>query len=341
MIKLIDFCIELDSVAMRLYGEFHAAAAGKRHTAFWSGLITEKRERIEQFRTLRGGFEAGLVPSPISDKEMTRTRLKKKLSQLYDLKESILDFSDFKVGAGAALQAEATLIDPDVTRLLKLNEIYGLAKKEDTVRIPAIAGIREFGSALGTALISFAGAVVRLHELEEKLWEQEDRDPVTGASARKVLFQHGRFLVDWSIRYERPVGILLVRLDEFESLVRQFGYGVTDAALAATYNRINAVTRKTDWVIRLGPDGFAVLVLGTPAEGLAILAAKIVQQIQAPAFHFKEHEIPITGSVGLCCSDGLAEPTVELLLHLAKKAQEDAQGMGGNCAVLADGSELS
>ena len=303
MIKLIDFCIEMESVAVRMYGGFEAQAEDQSVARFWAALLKEKRGRLEQFRTLKGGFEAGLVPSPISDVEITRNRMKRRLEQLYSIQESVASGSELTAAAGAALQAEHLLVDSDITRLLRLNEIYGLASAAGEATVPAIAGLRKFASRVGDALVAFSSSIVRVHELEGVMSEREERDPVTGANSQRVLFQHGKFLVDWSTRYDRPAGILLVRLDDFDSLVRQFGYAVGDSVLAATFNRINSVTRKTDWIVRNGPCGFAVLVLGTPGQGLEILAGKIVSQVSTTPYHFKDNEIPVTASVGISCSE--------------------------------------
>jgi diguanylate cyclase (GGDEF)-like protein len=171
-----------------------------------------------------------------------------------------------------------------------------------------------------------------------KLWEREDQDPVTGARARKVLFQHGRFLLDWAVRYDRPVGLLLIQMDDYASVIRQYGHPFADSVLAAVSNRLRVVSRRTDWVMRNGADSFAVLVLGTPRAGLRVLASKILDQMRASHFVVSGKTIPLTASLGLCSypARGLEEPSVELMLQFADEALAKAREVGGNCCIEAE-----
>jgi len=337
MSQIIDFCMELDSVALRLYKKLGETVSDDNEQ-LWSSLMSEKRRRIEEWRTLRGGYDAALVPSPVVNPELTLSRLKDKLNRLTELQDKVKDITDFKGAVELAVQAESLLVDTDSLRLLKVGRIYGLSRDEETADIPAIGGITSRFAEIGEATAAFADSVVKLHEAHERLWDREDRDPVTGAYARRVLFQHGSFLVDWAARYSKPLGLLHLQIDEFSSIIGQYGHAAADGLLSAAYNRVNAVTRRTDWVVRNGADDFIVLIMGTSEEGMEIAAEKILAQIRSPSFHVDRFDIPVTGSIGLCvyASEIEGEPTVELLLHLADKALEAARSAGGNCLFIAD-----
>jgi len=334
MLQVIDVCVELESVAARLYNSFRTAPfSNEEATAAFDRLVAEKRERIEQFRIVRGGFEAGLVPSALPSPDITLSRLKWKLDQVYALAKETPAGLDAAVAM--ALRAEAMLMDQDSLRILKLNDLYGLEKSKEDSGVPALTALRRLGDTVGRTLAAFAETLVDLYDARQKLWEREDQDPVTGARARKVLFQHGRFLLDWAVRYDRPVGLLLVRVDDSASLVGQFGHAFYDSALAAVSNRLRTVCRRTDWIMRNGPDNFAVLVLGTPRTGLRVLAAKILQQMSSTRFLVSGKSFPLTASIGLCCypAPGLEEPSVELMLQLAERALAKAHEVGGNCCI--------
>lgn len=336
MSQIIDFCMELDSVALRLYKKT-SEALGDENEQLWNSLMSEKRRRIEEWRTLRGGYDAALVPSPVVNPELTLSRLKGKLERLLELQEQADDIADFRQAVELAVQAESLLVDSDSLRLLKVGRIYGLSRDEETADIPAIGGITPRFAEVGEATAAFADSLVKLHEAHQRLWDREDRDPVTGAYARRVLFQHGTFLVDWAARYSKPLGLLHLQIDQFSSIIGQFGHAAADGLLSAAYNRVNAVTRRTDWVVRNGADDFIVLILGTSEEGMETVAEKILAQLSSPSFHVDRFDIPVTASIGLCLypSEIEGEPTVELLLHLADKALEAARAAGGNCLFVA------
>lgn len=337
MSQIIDFCMELDSVALRLYKKL-GEELGDDNEQLWSSLMTEKRRRIEEWRTLRGGYDAALVPSPVVNPELTLSRLKEKLDRLTELQERSGEVAAFKDAVELAVQAESLLVDTDSLRLLKVGRIYGLSRDEDTAEIPAIGGVASRFAEVGEATAAFADSLVKLHEAHGRLWDREDRDPATGAYARRVLFQHGSFLVNWASRYSKPLGLLHLQIDEFASIIGQYGHAAADGLLAAACNRINAVTRRTDWVVRNGADDFIVLILGTSEEGMETVAEKILAQLRSPSFQIDRFNIPVTGSVGLCVypSEIEGEPTVELLLHLADKALAAAREAGGNCLFIAD-----
>lgn len=341
MLNLVDTCVELDSVAVRIYRNL-ALALKDDGADLWGTLMEEKRKRVEQWRILRGGFEATLVPSPIANPDMTLARFRQMLEGLVELEKKTGSKLSFKRGVQLAVQTEATLLDPDIARLLKISQIYGLSQELHSLAPPAISSVFQYADRAGDTIVAFVNTLLRLYESYERAWDREDRDPATGAHARKVLFQHGRFLVDWAVRYERPMGMLIVRVDDFPSIVRQYGHSAADAMLGVFFNRINRVTRKTDWVVRHGVDEFVLLVMGTPSDGLAVVADKVLSMIRSPAFLVGKVEIPVTASVGLCRfpEEGFGEPSVELMLHLSGKALDEAREAGGNCQVVARASML-
>lgn len=337
MLSVVETCIELDSVAVRIYRNI-GSALKKDGAELWQELMSEKRHRVEQWRILKGGLEASLVPSPISNVESAKKRLRQSLERLVELEKMSAGKMTFKRAGQLAVQAEALLLDPDISRMLKISQIYGLSQELHSLTPPHFVKIADFSQQVGDTVVAFSKTLLKLYESYERAWDQEDRDPVTGAHARKVLFQHGRFLVDWARRYDRPLGMLIVRLDDFGSVVRQYGHSAADTLLGVAFNRINRVTRKTDWVVRHGVDEFVLLVMGTPSDGLSIVADKVLSMIRSPAIHVGDREIPITASIGLCNfpQEGFGEPSIELMLHLAGKALDKARDDGGNCQTTAN-----
>ncbi len=334
MLQTIDVCVELESVAARMYNSFRTAPfATPGAASAFEKLVAEKRERIEQFRIVRGGFEAGLVPSALPNPEITHSRLRWKLDQAYACSREPVN--GLEEAVAVTLRTEALLCDSDSVRILRLNDLYGLEKNRAGAAAPAVAALRIIGNGVGPTLAAFAETLVDLHDTRMKLWEREDQDPVTGARARKILFQHGRFLLDWAVRYDRPVGLLLIQVDDYASIIRQYGHAFADLVLAEVSKRLQAVSRRTDWVMRNGADSFAVLVLGTPRSGLRVLATKILDQMRGSHFVVSGRTVPLTASLGLCSypARGLEEPSVELMLQLAEEALLKAREVGGNCCI--------
>lgn len=333
MIRVVDACMDLDDVALSIYRKLASHPLVAPAAGLWAVLSDEKLGKLDQWQILKGGLEAGLVPWTIANSESVLSRIRKKHDELVSLDAEAAVPCDLVRAGEIAVYVESLLADPDTMRLLKVSRTYARGAARQHAGVPAISGIRLMARQFGHFVAAFAQTVVALHECQEKVLEGEDKDPISGAHAREALFQHGKFMVEWANRYTRDMGVLQVRLDDFPAIVRQYGHAASDELVAAVYNRIHAVTRRTDWVARTACDEFTILVMGTPVEGLRILCDKVLGQIRVPAFRLGRFEIPATVSIGLAAHSAQAEgdePTIELLLDQSARALERARSSGGN-----------
>jgi len=100
------------------------------------------------------------------------------------------------------------------------------------------------------------------------------------------IFNHRHFttVLDHEIerakRYESPLSILLIDIDDFKSYNDQFGHLEGDILLITLGQTINKNIRKVDVACRYGGDEFVVILPEASAEQAKIVCEKIRQQVK-------------------------------------------------------------
>jgi diguanylate cyclase (GGDEF)-like protein len=114
-------------------------------------------------------------------------------------------------------------------------------------------------------------------------------DSLTGLPNR-LAFER-RLAKEWrrSDRYDRPLGLLLIDLDNFKHVNDTQGHAAGDAVLREVAAAISGRIRVSDMPARLGGDEFVVICPETPLEGLKVVARSLEERLQ---------EASIASSVG-------------------------------------------
>jgi diguanylate cyclase (GGDEF)-like protein len=106
-------------------------------------------------------------------------------------------------------------------------------------------------------------------------------DPLTGIPNRLAFDE--RLSEEWrrARRYKRPLGLLMLDLDELKEINDTEGHAAGDRVLRAVAECISEDIRHSDQVARLGGDEFVVLCPETPAEALNQTAEKLRERLEA------------------------------------------------------------
>jgi len=127
-------------------------------------------------------------------------------------------------------------------------------------------------------------------------------------------------------RYDHPLTLAYLDLDNFKAVNDQFGHSTGDQLLKDFARAINENLRSTDHVARLGGDEFAILMTETEAEAALNVIARIQEITDVLA---QDKKWPVTTSVGLvtcfkppASSDRLIQMADEQM-YLCKKNGKD------------------
>jgi diguanylate cyclase (GGDEF)-like protein/PAS domain S-box-containing protein len=155
--------------------------------------------------------------------------------------------------------------------------------------------------------------------IERELTYRAYHDALTGL-ANRALFDDE---VARAAQRDRPIGVLLIDLDDFKRVNDTFGHFVGDELLSEVAGRLTAATGSCGMVARLGGDEFAILVDHASLGMVETLAERVVDAVRAPV-SAAGHDVAVSVSVGVATSD--VSPGERLLrdadiaLYMAKAA---------------------
>ena len=194
-----------------------------------------------------------------------------------------------------ALKASDVLVDPaERERELALLDRNGsvrdfelrIRRRDGQVRTVIDSS---FASKTSNGDLLYRGILVDITErkqLEERLFEQSTRDPLTGCFNRRYLRDFEKHCEDRQAGW----GVIMLDIDYFKEYNDQFGHSVGDEVLVRVSRFLMRSTRAEEGVVRFGGDEFCVLLAGSDAANTA-RAAERIQQSGA-------RELPIAFSLG-------------------------------------------
>ena len=124
-------------------------------------------------------------------------------------------------------------------------------------------------------------------------------DALTGLPNRLVFQDRLALALAQARRKQQMLAVMMLDLDRFKDVNDTRGHDVGDEVLKAAGQRLQSIVREGDTVCRMGGDEFMLLFPEVSAEVDAIhIAEKIIEEFQAPLY-VRNHEIPITTSIGV------------------------------------------
>lgn len=147
-------------------------------------------------------------------------------------------------------------------------------------------------------LISQIQDATERRELELELRRVADEDPLTGLANRRRLEQALDHQIERSRRHGEQAVLLLLDLDEFKSVNDTYGHSTGDELLVFVAHRLSTRARSSDIVARPGGDEFAVIAMGTGAEGAATLVADLTRHLDTVRFDPDGRNLGCRASVG-------------------------------------------
>ena len=168
----------------------------------------------------------------------------------------------------------------------------------------------QVGKQLGQAIVN-----TRLHQ---KVRTQAITDALTGAYNRHYLDDFLNIEVKRCQRYQRPLALVLLDMDDFKGCNEKGGHQAGDKALKDVVQLLNIGVRSVDLVTRYGGDEFLMVLPETDRDG-ALEAAERMRSL------IEKHRFPcgqLTASLGVAASpfkDGDA-PSAQEMIGRADKA---------------------
>jgi diguanylate cyclase (GGDEF)-like protein len=143
-------------------------------------------------------------------------------------------------------------------------------------------------------------AVRQSQELLSQALEREKDDArldfLTRIANRRAFYEIASTEAARARRYQRPLTLIYIDLDNFKTVNDTLGHDVGDELLIEVAATLRSNLRTTDTVARLGGDEFALLLPETD-QGAALLVINKVQEVLLESM--RRRNWPVTFSIGL------------------------------------------
>jgi two-component system cell cycle response regulator len=144
-------------------------------------------------------------------------------------------------------------------------------------------------------------------------------DGLTGIYNHRHFYTRLEQEVDRSVRYQLPLSIVMIDLDNFKALNDTYGHRIGDAVLKEFAHLLKKETRKSDFIARYGGDEFALILPQTDGEGAKCEAGRIMKAVCNHRFSMIE-EATVRISYGVAAFSDEKINHVDNLVRVADQA---------------------
>ena len=179
------------------------------------------------------------------------------------------------------------------------------------ILVASAAAIVVAAIALGRVVAPMVATQADLQERYEAAVADALRDPLTGLGNHRAFHEELGRQAAASLRYDVPLALLLIDLDEFKAINDGRGHAGGDRVLRGFGGLLAGSLRLADRAFRVGGDEFAVLLPHTDLEGAQIVARRLLAQSLQPVRRVEGLE-PLSFSGGISAMPELALGTAQL-----------------------------
>ncbi|MCI0546013.1 MAG: GGDEF domain-containing protein [Candidatus Rokubacteria bacterium] len=188
------------------------------------------------------------------------------------------------------------------------------------------ADINQYAMRLDNAYKAVESTSAQLKELSFK-------DPVTGLYNRRFFAIRLEEEVSRFRRFDHPVSVLFLDVDEFKEVNDRLGHAAGDETLRDLGDILLRNSRGINVICRYGGDEFAVLLVETSKAGARLYADRIRLVL---ASHRFPHGRRVTASIGIAALPEDVGPVADDLLRAADEALYAAKRAGRNRVAVYD-----
>lgn len=218
-------------------------------------------------------------------------------------------------------------------------EIEALNRRNDVLALEArLASSNANIARLWLALLALLIASIlfwawRLVRTQARLRHQAETDSLTGVHNRQYFLRQAEETVRRCARDRRPVGFVLLDLDNFKMINDVMGHAAGDEALVRAATACRSALAPGVLYGRLGGEEFGILLPGAVQADASAMAERVRATLDRPP---EDERTPrVTASLGVATSESSGHDLRTLLLH-ADAALYHAKHAGRNRVALYD-----
>jgi diguanylate cyclase (GGDEF)-like protein len=212
------------------------------------------------------------------------------------------------------------------------DELLGLLEVEHI----AFAGYREEYQNLMPALVEVCGLGIANARMFQDIRQLAVTDTLTGLMNRRQFLELATAEFARTVRYDRPLSVLLLDIDLFKHVNDTYGHQTGDSVLVEFSRRLRVELRASDLCARYGGEEFIVLMPETVLDMALQVAERIRLSIAGSTMNCGAREVRVTVSLGVAIRDTACQD-LDTLIGRSDQAMYDAKQAGRNLVRAWDG----
>jgi diguanylate cyclase (GGDEF)-like protein len=170
----------------------------------------------------------------------------------------------------------------------------------------------------------------QLEDQKRMLQQIATRDDLTNVLNRRALLLSLEIEMSRTLRYGRPLSVLMVDIDGFKQVNDSLGHAAGDEMLKEVTQRILSTLRDPDLLGRLGGDEFGVILPETDLEHALLVAERLRVAVSAEPIKYQENSRTPSTSVGASTLPLGFDMTAGRLFARADAALYESKRLGKN-----------
>ena len=164
----------------------------------------------------------------------------------------------------------------------------------------------------------------------EKLKRLSITDGLTNLFNSRHFYSQLKIEIDRTVRYERPLSLLLLDIDKFKEHNDTFGHIEGDKILIRLGKIIRSCLRKMDSAYRYGGEEFTVILPETEGAEAATVAERIRSAVESERFVVNNGDDSFTITVSIGVTEFQPHESIAILVQRADKAMYLSKQAGRN-----------
>ena len=169
----------------------------------------------------------------------------------------------------------------------------------------------------------------RVHMLE-KLKRLSITDGLTKLYNSRYFYNQLKTEIDRTSRYQRPLSLLLLDIDQFKEYNDSFGHLEGDKVLVRLGEVIKSCLRKMDTAYRYGGEEFTVILPETEGDEAATVAERIRAAVESDRFYPGSESEPVSITISIGVAEYDKDEEVAIFVQRADKAMYLSKQAGRN-----------
>jgi two-component system cell cycle response regulator len=169
-------------------------------------------------------------------------------------------------------------------------------------------------------------------KLNQEILRLVNQDPLTDCFNRRHFMNQAEQEFQRALRYQRPLSLVMLDIDDFKHFNDQYGHQIGDQILCSLVNLCQNELRTIDILGRYGGEEFIILMPETKLEGGQRAAERLREGIEGMKIVSNNMKLSITVSMGVASLESIFLPdqTLDMLIKRADQALYMAKNAGRN-----------